>query len=122
MSDFEAIFARIRPMFLRHAARAVPMHDDPGRYYLATHEVRAKDGYRTWFGGVEIKKSYVSAHLIPVYEHPDLLADAPDALKKRMQGKSCFNFKKPDDPALADLDTLIDAAATRFTATGKLAG
>lgn len=121
MSDeFDTLFTRIRAMFAAHAGMAVPKCDTPDAYYLDTHEVRAKDGYRTAFGGVEVKKNYVSAHLIPVYAHPEMLAGVSDALKKRMQGKSCFNFKKIEEPLLAELGRLIDTGAARFKAEGRL--
>lgn len=120
MEDFQAIFDRIRTMFAKHQDAGVVLHDEPHRYYLGSREVRAKDGYRTWFGGVEIKKNYVSAHLIPVYAHPDMLDDADPALRKRMQGKSCFNFKKRDDAAIDSLAALIDAGAARFREDGRL--
>ena len=114
------MFAAIRPLFARHEAACVVLHDEPGRYYLGSHEVRAKDGYRTWFGGVEIKKGYVSAHLIPVYAFPELLEHISEPLRKRMQGKSCFNFKAVDEVLFAELDALIDAGAARFKTAGKL--
>lgn len=118
--DLTAIFKVLRPLFSAHAQTCVLLHDDPSRYYLGTHEVREKDGYRTGFGGVEIKKNYVSAHLMPVYVHPDLLENLSPELKKRMQGKSCFNFKKPDERLFAELDNLIKAGMKRFEEDGKL--
>ena len=119
-ADLAGTFDAIRPMFARHAAKGVVLHDEPGRYTLGTHEVRAKDGYRTWLGGVEIKKNYVSAHLIPVYAYPDLLDGSGPELRKRMQGKSCFNFKAPDPALMAELETLIDAGVARFQQDGRL--
>jgi hypothetical protein len=118
--DFEAVFGRIREMFRKHEGACVVLHDERHRYYLGTHEVRAKDGYRTWFGGVEIKKSYVSAHLIPVYVYPALLEGMDPSLKKRMQGKSCFNFTKLDDASLTPLGALIAAGADRFMRDGRV--
>ena len=120
-ADLAATFDAIRPLFARHAAQGVVLHDEPHRYYLGTHEVRAKDGYRTWFGGVEIKKACVSAHLIPVYAYPDLLEGVDPALIKRMQGKSCFNFKQPDPALLAQLESLIEGGVQRFQKDGRLA-
>lgn len=76
-------------------------------------------GYRTLFGGVEIKKSYVSAHLMAVYMHPEMLDGVDPALRKHMQGKSCFNFKAPDDPALDAFAALVEASAARFAAEGR---
>ncbi len=121
MSDeVQTLFDRIRPMFAAYADAAVPRCDKPGAYYLDTHEVRAKDGYRTVFGGVEIKKNYVSAHVFPVYTDPKLLDGISPELRKRMQGKSCFNFKKVDDSLLAELKQLIEAGAERYKAEGRL--
>jgi len=59
-----------------------------------------------YFGAVQIKKNYVSFHLIPVYINPKLLEGISPELKKRMQGKSCFNFKVVDKALLADLSEL----------------
>jgi len=63
-------------------------------------------GRELWFGGVEIKKNYVSYHLMPVYMNPGLLEDLSPELRKRMQGKSCFNFNKVDEKLFSDLREL----------------
>ena len=121
-TEFQALFERIRAMFRKHEPSCVLRCDEPGRYYLDTNEVRAKDGYRTMFGGVEIKKNYVSAHLMPVYLHRDLLDGVGDGLRKRMQGKSCLNFKKIDEGQLTELEALIDEGHARFSADGRISG
>ena len=118
--ELTATFDRLRALFAPHAPKCVVLHDEPTRYYLGTHEVRPKDGYRTWFGGVEIKKAYVSAHLVPVHVHPELLETASPGLRKRMQGKSCFNFKAVDEPLFDELGRLIGAGVARFEADGRL--
>jgi len=119
-SQLQEVFDRIKPIYAAYASDCVVLHDLPGKYYLATHEVRAKDGYRTWFGGVEIKKSYVSVHLIPVYAHPELLDRISGRLRKHMHGKSCFNFKVVDAALLAELKALADAGFRRFKSDGRL--
>lgn len=119
-NDFQSVFATIKPLYARYAKKGVVLHDEPGRYYLGTHEVRAKDGYRTWLGGVEIKKSYVSVHLVPIYADPSLLDGLTPALKKRMQGKYCFSFKTIEPELLAELGRLIDTGVKAFEKAGKL--
>ena len=119
-SDLTQIFDRLRERFAAQEARCIVLHDEPARFFLGTHEVRAKDGYRTWFGGVEIKKNYVSAHVMPVYVHPDMLDCSDPELRRRMQGKSCFNFKAVDERLFDELGRLIDAGANRFAQDGKL--
>lgn len=67
-----------------------------------------------WFGGVQKMKNYVSFHLMPVYTHPALAAKIPPDLKKRMQGKSCFNFKAEDPELFAQLEVLTREAAAAY--------
>jgi hypothetical protein len=69
-----------------------------------------------WFGGVRRGKAYVSYHLMPVYTHPALAATISPALKKRMQGKSCFNFKTAD-PALFEELAALTAEGARLYST-----
>jgi hypothetical protein len=60
-----------------------------------------------YFGSVRLGKAYVSFHLMPLYMCPKLTPLISPALKKRMQGKTCFNFKTgPDPELLADLESL----------------
>jgi hypothetical protein len=64
-----------------------------------------------WFAEVRLGKAYVSFHLMPLYMNPALTSTISPALKKRMQGKTCFNFKNPPDAGqLAELNRLTDAA------------
>jgi len=70
------------------------------------------------FGAVKINKNYVSFHLMPVYMFPDLLEPLSPELKKRMQGKSCFNFKKADETLLLELEDLTRKSYDRFREQG----
>jgi hypothetical protein len=116
----EEVFERLRAVYRRCEARCVVLSDAPGKYYLGTHHVREKDGYRIWFGGVEIKKRYVSAHLMPVYASPELLQAISPALRKRMQGKACFNFTRVDAALFEELAQLVAAGEERFASKGWL--
>ena len=118
--EFSQLFEALRALYLGHQPAGVLLRDEPGNYSLATHGVREKDGYRTWFGGAEIRKNYVSAHVMPVYIYPELLDGISPALRKRMQGKACFNFKTADDALFAELGGLIARGAARFEEDGRL--
>jgi hypothetical protein len=50
-----------------------------------------------------------------VYASPELLKHMSPELKKRMQGKSCFNFKEVDKKLFSELSRLTKAGATKFT-------
>jgi hypothetical protein len=43
---------------------------------------------------------------MPVYINPKLLIGISTELKKRMQGKSCLNFKKVDETLFKELSDL----------------
>jgi hypothetical protein len=59
-----------------------------------------------FFGAVISGRAYVSFHLMPLYWDPSLLVKISPALKKRMQGKSCFNFTSPDPALFRELGKL----------------
>jgi hypothetical protein len=115
--QLEAVFDRLRPLMAAQAPRLVVLEDAPGAYVLGVQRVR-EDGYRVWFGAVKIGKRYVSYHLMPVYAHPDLLDGVQPELRRRMQGKSCFNFTRVDESLFAELDTLTRRGLERFAADG----
>lgn len=71
------------------------------------------------FGAVRTGKAYVSHHLMPLYMCEKLKATISPALRKRMQGKTCFNFKAPPEPALLEeLRTLTEAGFQCFKSAG----
>ena len=70
------------------------------------------------FGSVQIKKNYVSYYLMPVYMYKDLAKEIPAALKKRMQGKSCFNFNKIDTELFDQLAKLTEKSFKTFAKRG----
>jgi hypothetical protein len=90
------------------------LHDEPGKYYLLTSALN-KSKQPIWFGGVEIKKNYVSYHLFAVYCEPQLMSRMSEGLKKRMQGKACFNFKTVDEPLFTELAELTLACRNAFS-------
>ena len=73
-----------------------------------------------YFGAVQIKKNYVSYHLMPVYVNPKLLDGISPELKKRMQGKSCFNFKEIDKTMFNELSDLTKKGFEFYKTSGML--
>ena len=57
---------------------------DAYNLYVGYSEKYNRDIY---FGGVQIKKNYVSYHLMPIYANPKLLKDISPELKKENAGK-----------------------------------
>lgn len=77
-------------------------------------------GKALFFGAAQVKKNYVSFYLMPVYVFPDLLEGLPESLSRRMQGKSCFNFKKLDGDTLTQLADLTRRGFERYQEEGLL--
>ena len=93
MADFEAVHGRLRAIILRHRGDLVA---DEGRARPAMAlEVPGLEG-KPWgyVAGTRLGKSYVSYYLMPVYATPGLVESLSPELRKRMQGKACFNFTR----------------------------
>jgi hypothetical protein len=104
-SDFAEVFRRLRKILSGHVADLEVVADGPSSYRVNTRHVR-RDGYVLMFGAVEIKKRYVSYHLMPVYMAPPGVLAISQQLRGRMQGKACFNFTKIDEVLFAELSEL----------------
>jgi hypothetical protein len=104
-SEFPQTFKELKAILQAYQKHLTVTVDKKDRYNLNAgySEKYKRDIY---FGGVEIKKNYVSFHLMPVYINPKLLEDISPVLKRRMQGKSCFNFKTTDKDILKELSQL----------------
>jgi hypothetical protein len=99
-------------MMAKHAKGRLVVHDTDAHYYLNEGTPDAK-GKPVFFGAVKIGAGKVAFHLMPVYANPELLANISPELKKRMQGKSCFNFAKPEPTLLKELEGIVKASAAR---------
>lgn len=110
--DFPVIFEKLRSILQSCDGQFTVKFDQPDNYYLdGPYSEKFKKAL--FFGAVQIKKNYVSYHLMPVYIFPDLLGDIPADLKKRMQGKSCFNFTSLDNELIGELAELTHKSLAR---------
>jgi hypothetical protein len=112
-ANFEEVFEQLKSNLKEFQPSLIVKFDEPGKYYLISAKVDEKKR-EMWFGGVEIKKNYVSFHLVPIYMKPELLDGISPELKKRLTGKGCFNFTKTDDKLFAELAKLTAAGFDLF--------
>jgi hypothetical protein len=109
-SDFAATFAALKPVLGKYEKRLFVKTDTPIEYMVLTKSASPfpqHKGEPLYFGGVRLGKAYVSFHLVALYMCPEMQKRITPALKKRMQGKACFNFKtQPEPELLADLKRL----------------
>lgn len=113
-TEFKQVFAELKSIFKPYVKNMDVAQDTDESYMLNTRFLM-KNKQPLSFGFVRLGKNYVSFHLMSVYASPDLLRGISPELKKHMQGKSCFNFKKIDKKLFAELKTLTKAGAVRFS-------
>jgi hypothetical protein len=118
--DLPSVFAALRPLLAPYAAGLTVVRDAPGMFSLDTKHIMPNKK-PLFFAAVEVNKSYVSFHLMPLYVFPELLASASPALRKRMQGKSCFSFSRVDPVLFQELAALVPAGHARYVQAGYAA-
>lgn len=117
MPDLNAVFAELRSIMAPYAAKLDPKKDDAYQLYVDTKYIQ-KNKKPLFFGAVQVKKSFVSFHLMPVYAKPELLEGLSPGLRSRMQGKSCFNFSEVDKPLFKELASLAKAGFASYKEQG----
>lgn len=112
-AEFPLVFESLKEILKPYAKRLTIKTDKPDLFYLdaAYNEKWKKE---LFFASTQIKKNYVSFYLMPVYMFPDLLKSISPELKKHMQGKSCFNFKKIEKPLFDELSQLTKQGFERM--------
>lgn len=117
--DSDKIFTALKSFLERYEPSLTLVHNKSNNYYLNTPTSKSNKKAE-FFGAVQIKKSYVAFHLMPIYYYPELLDNISHELKDRMQGKSCFNFKDKDDKLFAELNSLTKSSYDKYRSLNKI--
>ncbi len=112
-AEFETVFSKLRAILEPYASKLVLVSDTSNSYYLDTTHIM-KNKKPLFFAAVRMGKAYVSFYLMPVYACPDLPNNVSPELKKRMQGKSCFNFTSVDEKLFKELAKVTKAGFSKF--------
>ena len=122
--DFGGAFSALKSVFAGHLQQLVVKSDTGEEYNLYTKvpsPFPQHKGHPMWFGSVRLGKAYASFHLMPLYMSDELTASISPTLKKRMQGKTCFNFKSTPEPELLEeLGRLTSAGVKNWSEKGWL--
>jgi hypothetical protein len=112
--DFAAVDRRLRQMLEPLRARLSVTKDGPGGLVLEIPGLEGKPwGY---VAGIRPGKRYVSYYLMSLYALPELADSMSPALRRRMQGKSCFNFSRVDEPLFEELARITRAGFEPYLA------
>jgi hypothetical protein len=115
--DKDQIFFELKSILAKYESKLTVLHNKNDNYYLNIPTTAKKEEF---FGAVQIKKSYVAFHLMPIYYYPELLDGVSQELKNKMQGKSCFNFNDKNDKLFAALSTLTATAFDKYKSLNKV--
>ena len=113
------VFEKLKAILQKFEPSLVVLTNKPAGYMLITSHLM-KNKQPLYFGGVQVMKNYVSFHLLPVYVEPELLSGISTKLQARMQGKSCFNFKRVDTELLDELAQLAQKGFDHYKASQYL--
>ena len=106
MPELSATFATLRGVLKKHAAKLVVTADTPTDFNVAYPTKTDRLGRPLSVAAVQVRKNYVSYHLMPIYMMPALASNVSPDLRKRMQGKACFNFTAITPAQQRDLSRL----------------
>ena len=112
-NDFPIVFEQLKNILKPYAKKTTLKTDTPDTYYI-DGPYSEKWKKQLFLGSAVVRKNYVSFYLMPVYMYPDLLNDISPQLKKRMQGKSCFNFRKVEPDLFSELADLTRRSVEKF--------
>jgi hypothetical protein len=101
---FDVVYSRLSEMLLRHKDKLSVAIEKPGEFWMAVTGATYR-GKPLVFAGVRMGKNYVSYHLMSVYMRK---VEMSAELKKRLQGKACFNFAAVDEKLFRELDRLTE--------------
>jgi hypothetical protein len=114
-AEFVPVFKALKTLLKPYAPSLKTVHDKPDYYYLDTHTL-GSNRKPIMFAAARIGKSYVSYYLMPVYG--GMGAAMSPALKKRMQGKACFNFTAVDSALFDELADITRKGYDQWRAKG----
>jgi hypothetical protein len=102
------VYSALREILKTYQDDLAVKTDKPGHFWVETRSPRF-NGRPLFFAAAKIKKKYVSYYLPALYMFPELSNSISPALRKTMQGQSCFNFTAVDSECLQELEKLTQA-------------
>jgi len=114
MADLAVVDRRLRAILEPYRGRFAVVGDGPKG--VALHLRGLEDQPHGFVAGVRPGKRYVSFYLMAVYGFSELAAEMSPQLRRRMQGKSCFNFTTVDEVLIAELEALTAQGLDRYEA------
>lgn len=107
--EFDEVYVRLCQILRKHKDKLSISVQKPGTLWMDVTGLTYR-GKPLFYGGVRLGKNYVSYYLMPAY----MCEDISPELKKRKQGKSCFNFTSMDEKLFSELEKLTAEGFQKF--------
>ena len=128
-ANLELVFSQLRQM-LRKRNKGLSVKEDTPLSFCLEARV-GPSTIEAWKGKlrmekipvawVQVGKGYVSFHLMGLDKNPNLQEALSEKLRSHMQGKTCFNFKNPDQILFEELEQVTHRAIDAFRKAGYVA-
>ena len=110
-AGLERVHERLRTILAQYGDRLRVAPEGPGGVTLELPEYAGKPwGFAA---GTRVGKRYVSYYLMGIYGEAGADSSISPELRRRMQGKSCFNFTKVDEALFRELEELTARSIER---------
>ena len=73
-----------------------------------------------YFSSVVIRKDMISFYFFPIYYHTNDFIGLIPSMSKYLKGKTCFNFKKPEQVNVKELDALFKKGVVAWKKSGYM--
>ncbi len=125
VEDRQAIFDSIRAVLQKQSPPMVVSKDKAGVFELMGNKPVPYGSKKTivpgmYFSSVVARKDMISFYFFPIYYHTDDFIDLIPTLAKCLKGKTCFNFKKPEQVHVKELNALLKKGAEAWKKLGYM--
>ncbi|HEY3929925.1 MAG TPA: hypothetical protein VGL89_16255 [Candidatus Koribacter sp.] len=110
VSAFPDVFDALKKLLRPYEKNLKVMEDTPVHYTLGGTLVYNGKSRESMLMAVYSMKNYVSLHLVPIYICPEAAQGISAELKKRKQGKGCFNFDSVDAKLFKEVEGVVKKA------------
>ncbi|MGE0724416.1 MAG: hypothetical protein AB7O45_08580 [Alphaproteobacteria bacterium] len=126
--SFPAVFDALKSRLRRHAGDLAVLTDRPGRYEVTGRKPYHVTSLRTgraiakrdaYFAGIVILRGHVGFYFMPACASPGFMDQFSPAMRKRLKGKSCFHFRRPEEVD-DELDRMIVEGRRAFEKIGLI--
>ena len=119
------IFDSIKAVLKKQSPPMVACKDKEGVYELMGNKPVPYGHKKTivpglYFSSVVARKDMISFYFFPIYFHSNDFIDLIPTMAKSLKGKTCFNFKKPEQVNVKELDALLKKGVQAWKKLGYM--